>query len=532
MIDKSKRIKKTCVALEELGVLEGKQLYFDSMAEMMVARAKEIPDKVHVYYYDEEVTYAQTNERANRVANYLKEQDVAKGDVCSVMILNSPEVYYTMFGIQKLGAIAGSINYMLAPPEIKHVLEDSKPKVAFVGSEFLATFAKGWNLSEHKPIVVEVVTGTAHGTDVAKLTLTEILAKYPDDEAFVPQASSDPFMVLYSSGTTGKPKGVLLSNRNQFTNCKDVARFGVYTPDDIFLLLAPMFHTSPICVWSYPLTYMGLSIVIRKAFSPTDFWPSVERYGVTVTWGTPAMYMFVLYQVDTSTINYDKVHLRLAYAGGAPVFKELIVDFTEKFGVTVVDGYGLTEGCGVSTVTIGAPLKLGSIGHAFFEQEIEIMDASNNILPYGEKGEICIRGENVMSGYLNMPEATAETVVDGWLHTGDLGTMDEQGYLYYGGRLKDMINRGGENIYPREIELPLEEHPAVAQVAVVGVPDAALGERVKACIILKAGATMTKQDVKDYLKERVARYKVPEIIEFYEAFPLNASGKVMKSELK
>jgi len=244
------------------------------------------------------------------------------------------------------------------------------------------------------------------------------------------------------------------------------------------------------------------------------------------------MYMFVMYQVDTSTLDYDKVKLKLAFAGGAPVFKELIMDFKEKFGVEVVDGYGLTEGCGVATSCCNIPLKLGSIGQALFEQEMEIMDADNNILPYGVKGEICIKGECVMLEYLNQPEATAEAIKDGWLHTGDLGTMDEQGYLYYDGRLKEMINRGGENIYPREIELPLESHPKIAEVAVVGVPDPALGERVKACIVLKQAGTMTEQEVKDFLKENIARYKVPEIVQFYDVFPRNASGKVMKQELK
>ncbi len=531
MIDRSKRYMRETHALERMPILEGKQIYFDSMAEMVTVRAQEIPDKVHVYYYDEVITYAQTNERSNKVANYLKSKGVSRGDVVSIMILNSPDCYYSTFGAQKLGAIAGQVNYMLAGPEIAYVLDDSKPKVAFVGSEFITSFAKGYEMAKHKPIVVEVVTAVERGYEIADTTMADILATFPADEALVPQSGSDPFMLMYSSGTTGRPKGVLLSNRNQFANCKDMARFGVNNPDDVFLLLAPMFHTSPLCVWSYPLTYMGLAICIRKTFSPADFWPSVMRYGITEVWGTPAMYMFVLYQVDTSIIDPAKNKLRLAFAGGAPVFKELIVDFKEKFGVEVVDGYGLTEGCGVATSGCNIPLKLGSVGQALFEQEIEIMDPDNNILPYGEVGEICIKGECVMLGYLNQPEETAAALKDGWLHTGDLGTMDEQGYIYYAGRLKEMINRGGENIYPREIEMPLEAHPKIAEVAVVGVPDAALGERVKACIVLKEPGSMTTQEVKDYLKELIARYKIPEIVQFYDVFPRNASGKVMKKEL-
>jgi len=244
------------------------------------------------------------------------------------------------------------------------------------------------------------------------------------------------------------------------------------------------------------------------------------------------MYAYVMYNIDPSTIETDKLKLRLAYSGGAPVPTELLRDFHEKYGVEVVNGYGLTEVVGVSTSSSCAPIKPGSIGHAFFEQEIEIMDADHNILPYGTTGEICIRGEAVMLGYLNKPEATADTIRDGWLHTGDLGYMDEEGYLYFSGRLKEMINRGGENIYPREIELPLEAHPKIMEVAVVGQPDPALGERVKACIILKEPGTLTAQEVKDYLKDKIGKYKIPEVVEFYDDFPRNPTGKILKNELK
>ena len=303
-------------------------------------------------------------------------------------------------------------------------------------------------------------------------------------------------------------------------------------PDDVMMIIAPMFHTNPLCVWTFPYTYQGVTLCIRKAFSPEDFWPSLARYGVTVVWGVPAMYSYVIYQVDSKTIEHEKIKLRFAFSGGAPIPVELIRDFKEKFGVTVVDGYGLTEVTGVSCSSLGAPIKPGTIGQAFYEQEMEIMDQNNNVLPYGTKGEICIKGDAVMIEYLNKPEATAETIKDGWLHTGDLGYMDEEGYIFYSGRLKEMINRGGENIYPREIELPLEGHPKIKEVAVVGQPDPALGERVKACIILKEPGTMTAQEVKDYLSDKIAKYKLPEFVEFYDDFPRTPSGKVLKGELK
>jgi len=532
MMDKSKRYLKTRYALDDNEMLKGKKLHFDSMAEMIMTRAQEIPDKIHCYFYDEVVTYAQTNERSNKVANYLKTKGVTKGDICSVMVLNSPEVWYTMFGIQKLGAIAGAINYMLKGPEIAFVLDDSKPKVAFVSSGFMTEFALGYEIAQHKPIVIEVEQGDEHNTNIAEGVLSDIMAKYPSDEAFVPQVLDDPFMLLYSSGTTGYPKGILLSNRNQLSICMDATRFGLNNEDDVFMILAPMFHTNPLCVWTYPYTYMGISFVIRKAFSPDDFWPSLARYAVTVVWGTPAMYSFVMYNVDPKTIEYDKIKLRFAFAGGAPFPMELFGEFKDKFGVTVVDGYGLTEVTGVSTSSFCAPHKESTIGQAYYGQEVEIMDENHNILPYGTKGEICIKGDAVMIGYLNNPEATAETIRDGWLHTGDLGYMDENGYLFFSGRTKEMINRGGENIYPREIEIPLESHPKIREVAVVGQPDPALGERVKACIVLIEAGSMTAQEVKDYLRDKIAKYKLPEVVEFYDELPRNPSGKVLKMQLK
>jgi long-chain acyl-CoA synthetase len=421
---------------------------------------------------------------------------------------------------------------MLKGPEIAYVLDDSKPKVAFVSSGFMAEFARGYEMAKHKPIVVEVEQGIEHGTNIAETTMKAIQETYPADEAFVPQALDDPSQLLYSSGTTGYPKGILQSNRGQLSVCQDGARFGVINDDDVVMIIAPLFHGSPLNIWTYPYTYLGVTICIRKGFSPDDFWPSLARYGVTIVWGVPAMFQYVLYQIDPKTIEYDKIKLRFAFSGGAPVPVEMINDFRDKFGVTVIDGYGLTEVTNVSTSSFQAPIKPGSVGQAYYSQEVEIMDENHNILPYGERGEICIRGDALMLGYLNKPEATAEVIRDGWLHTGDIGSMDEEGYLYFHGRLKEMINRGGENIYPREIEVPLEEHPAILEVAVVGAPDKALGERVKACIVLKKPGSLTEQDIMDYLKERIAKYKLPEIIQFYETFPKNPTGKILKNELK
>jgi len=520
--------------LEDMDALKNKRLEFDSIAQMFTVRAQEIPDRTHVIYYDQKITYAMTNERANRVGNFLKEKGVKKGDVVSLMISNSPEIYYTMFGAQKIGAIAGVINFALVGPEIAHVLDDSKPVVVFVGSEFMEPFSKGYELAGHKPLVVEVKTDAQHECTTAKLTLSEIFDRYPADEALVPQKPSDPFLLLYSSGTTGLPKGILLSNKGQLAVCRGMAAIGLVTSDEeTMLVLLPMYHINPIGVWTYPITFMGQTLCIRKAFSPADFWPAILENNITILMGVPAMYNYVYYSIDASKLDMSKLKLKFAFSGAAPLSVELIKGFREKFNVEIIEGYGLTECVGVSSVNPPAgKRKPGSCGLAMPEQEIEIMDPDNIILPAGQKGEVCIKGENTMTAYLNNPEATAQTLVDGWLHTGDIGYLDEDGFLFVVDRKKDMINRGGENIYPREIEIAIESHPDVMAVAVIGVPDKALGERVKAFIEISEQASVTSESMKDYLADRLAKYKIPEFIEITDNLPRNPTGKVLKYKLR
>lgn len=526
------RVKMTTYPLESLPTLIGKRLEFNSMAELISTRAHEIPDQPYVLYYDQTITYAQMNSRANQVAAFLKEQGVGKGDVVSFMILNSPEIYYCMFGTQKLGAVSGGINFMLKGPEIAHILEDSRPKVVFVGSQFIGDFYAGYEISSHKPLVIEAMAETGKSSGAELTTLDQILQEYPTDEILADILPDDPYLLLYSSGTTGKPKGILLPNKSEMDMCKDLASLKVFDPGDRMLIVLPMFHSNALCVWTYPLAYQGLTLVIRKAFSPDDFWTSLLDYSITHVLAVPTMYNYVLATQDPSKIDASRFKLKFTMTGAAPFAEELHDAFLKKFGLEILEGYGLTECAGMSTGNLNVPNKLGSIGVPLPSQQIKIMDANNNIMPVGVNGEICIKGNAILLGYLNQPEATKETIKDGWLHTGDAGYMDEEGYIYMVGRIKEMINRGGENIYPREIESVLENHPQVAAVAVVGVPDPALGERVKACIISRLGETVDPQEIKDFLKDKLAKYKIPDFVEFYTEFPTNSTGKVLKYQMQ
>jgi long-chain acyl-CoA synthetase len=342
-------------------------------------------------------------------------------------------------------------------------------------------------------------------------------------------------VILYTSGTTGQPKGAELSHFNMFYNAVFSAdRLMHITSEDVMMAVLPLFHSfGQTCVQNAGL-YAGATITMLPRFEADKALGLMVRDGVTLFAGVPTMYWALLNVPDSDPlIERIKTTLRRCASGGSALPLELMRQFEEKFNVVILEGFGLSETSPVATFNMSEhDRKTGSIGKAIWGTQVKIFDDNDKEVPANERGEIVIRGHNVMKGYLGRPDATAETMRGGWFHSGDIGYKDEDGFIFIVDRKKDMILRGGFNVYPREVEETLMMHPDVSLVAVVGVPDEKLGEEVKVFIVPKAGATATEDDIMAWCKEKMAAYKYPRMVEFRPSLPMTATGKILKRELK
>jgi long-chain acyl-CoA synthetase len=339
-------------------------------------------------------------------------------------------------------------------------------------------------------------------------------------------------VILYTSGTTGRPKGAELSHANMFLNAMVSADklLGI-TGDDILLATLPLFHSfGQTCVMNVSM-YLGATMTMVPRFEPVKVMEIIQRDKVTLFAGVPTMYFYLLNHPAAG--DYDLSSLKRCCSGGSAMPVEVMHAFNKKHNVQIMEGYGLSETSPVASFNhLDRPSKPGSVGTPIWGVQMGIFDPEGKQLPPGELGEIAIRGHNVMKGYYKRPDATAEVIRNGWFRTGDLGKVDEDGFFFILDRVKDMIIRGGFNVYPREIEEYLYAHPAVAEAAVIGVPDPALGEEIKAVVACKPGQSVSEQELMDYLKERLAAYKYPRSIEFRDSLPKTATGKILKRELK
>jgi long-chain acyl-CoA synthetase len=417
--------------------------------------------------------------------------------------------------------------------EVQYHLDDSDAVVLIAWEGFLGDALPGFQKAEtcHNLIVVQAPGSSAALPDGA-LGFNQLMADNAPSFELVPTMPDDTAVILYTSGTTGRPKGAELSHFNMFFNAMVSAEklLGV-TSEDVLLATLPLFHSfGQTCVMNVT-TFLGATMTMLPRFEPVKAAEIIQRDKVTLFAGVPTMYFYLLNHPEIA--KFDLSSLRRCASGGSAMPVEVMHAFNKKYNVTIMEGYGLSETSPVASFNhLDRPVKPGSIGTPIWGVEMRVVDPEGKALPAGELGEIAIRGHNVMKGYYKRPEATAEAIRDGWFHSGDLGRMDEEGFFFVVDRVKDMIIRGGFNVYPREVEELLYAHPAVAEAAVIGVPDQALGEEIKAVVAFKPGQSASEQELIDYCKERLAAYKYPRSIEIRDTLPKTATGKILKRELK
>jgi len=483
-------------------------------------------DHSYMHFYDETITYNELHKRVHILANALKKQGFKKGDFIHVLVQNSPETLMSYLAILKIGCVAGPINGWWKGPEIEYLLNDSKGRGLIIQDQYLPILEEIKDKCTHLEKVIQV------GGDIApgNVDFEDLLKDGDDTYVECDAAPEDIAYIFYTSGTTGNPKGVLLSHKNIVADANGINAALKTDEKKTFLCFLPLFHVNAMLTCTSSME-KGHTIVLRKQFSASEFWEVVDEYKVNFWSAVPAVYQILL--TDPTRQKYDLSSLEFGICGAAPLTEETMTSFQETFDIPIVEGYGLTEGTCVSTINPRDGVrKIGSIGIALPGQEIKILDEDGNEQPVNEPGEICIKGDNVMMGYFNKPEETAKTIVNGFLHTGDVGIIDEDGYIFIVDRKKDMIIRGGENIYPKEIDNLLATHPKITEAATVGVPDKTMGEEVKVFVVAE-DESLTEEEVIEFCKENLAGFKVPKYVELMEDdFPRSPIGKVLKKTLR
>jgi long-chain acyl-CoA synthetase len=494
----------------------------ETIPALLRQRARSTPGKTFLYYHEVEVSYSQLDDITNRVAKGLTGLGGRKGDKVCLLLPNCPEFVYLFLGVPKSGAVLVPINVLLKAEEVQYIVNDSDATTIVAEAQFLPLIEA---IRPACPKVKNiVVVGEAERAGV--IPFTQLLsAPVSDVEAEV--NPEDEMGIIYTSGTTGKPKGVVLTQENYYANSWQGMMVAGMTADERAMCILPLFHVNGQVVTVLMPLQAGASLVLTEGFSPKTFFANLARYRATTFSGVPTVYSILLNLPDAD--QYDLSSLRMCICGAAPMPVEVFTQFEAKFKARIVEGYGLSEGTCASTINpLEGQRKIGSIGLPFPGQDVRIFDDHDCELPAGQVGEIVIRGRNVMKGYYKNPEATAETLRHGWLHTGDLGYCDEDGYFYIVGRKKEMIIRGGANIYPKEIEEVLYQHPKVREAAVIGLPDKIWGEEVGCCLVLKEGEQWSEEEVIAYCKEHLADFKCPRKVFFVDSFPKTATGKIQK----
>ena len=491
--------------------------------DLLQRRVAAAPDKQFLFSEPDGrvFTYSEFQAAINRAAAMLSSHGIGKGDVISLLMPNSVEYIIGYFACWKLGAIAGPVNSLLKEHEVEFVMNNSEAKAILVAAEFWKRIE---NISEQLPHLKVVIafddeaeaTGNFVGSNMGLASST------PDDDA----------IIIYTSGTTGKPKGCLLTHANIIANARQISQWLHFTEKDRLLTIMPLFHMNAVSVTTLSALYAGGSTVISSKFSASKFWNIISDYQIT-SFGSVATMLSMLLNTCPAGVpeGLKTDQLRFAMCGSAPVPAEVMKKFEKTFNCPVIEGYGLSESTCRSTFNPPDERRRpGSCGLPI-GNEMKVVDDDDKEVPDGELGEIVLRGENILKGYFKNPEASERAFRSGWFHTGDVGYRDKDGFFYIVDRKTDMIIRGGENIYPREIDEVLYKHRAVAAAATIGIPDQLYGEEVAAFIVLKDGMRVTEEELIAHCKAELADYKCPKSIRIVKDIPKGPTGKLLKREL-
>ena len=468
------------------------------------------------------ITYREWNRAANRTANFLRERcGIQKGDRVAVLAMNCVEYLDLWFACGKLGAIMQTLNWRLTPRELAGLITDATPRVLFYGADFAAT----------------VDSLRADADSVKHFVALDGEFSERDNYSDTPTPPlelswNDPWVICYTGGTTGLPKGAILTHRAITANSVNTVMSWGLTPDDVTILNSPLFHTGGLNVFTAPLVHIGGTSIVCRAFDADQVFDLIRDAGVTIYFGVPTMFIAMQQHPRWSQADFSK--LKLVISGGAPCPLPVFEKFWAR-GVDFKTGYGLTE-AGPNTFWLpreDVRRKPGAVGFPLFHVDVKVIDEKSSACGADKVGELLVRGPHVCAGYWNRPEETAKAIdKDGWLRTGDLARRDAEGYYTIVGRSKDMIISGGENIYPAEAESVLHAHPAVAEAALIGVSDDKWGEVGRAIVVLQKGARVTAEELTEFCRSRLARYKIPKAFVFVDELPKTAAGKIDKKVLQ
>ncbi len=495
-----------------------------NLRELLEQRASAAPEKTFLFSETDgrRFTYSDFNAAVDRAASLLAAHGITRGEVVSLMMPNSAEYIIAYFACWKLGAIAGPINSLLKAQEVSYVISNSESKALVIHSEFESLIESiRSELPELRAVIRfdDEAEATSATNGEAPGQLPELTA---DDEA----------IIIYTSGTTGKPKGCLLTHGNLIANARQISEWLGFTTHDRLLTIMPLFHMNAVSVTTMAALYAGGSTVVSPKFSASRFWKIISDYEITSFGSVATMLSMLLSNYpDGVPAGFATAQLRFAMCGSAPVPAEVLKRFEEVFHCLVIEGYGLSESTCRSTFNPpDERRRAGSCGLAI-GNEMKVVDDDDSEVADGALGEIVLRGENILKGYYKNPAATESAFRNGWFHTGDVGYRDADGFFYIVDRKSDMIIRGGENIYPREIDEVLYQHPAVAAAATIGVPDPLYGEEVAAFVVPKEGLEVSEEDLILFCRENLADFKCPKTIRVVSEIPKGPTGKLLKREL-